>query len=193
MTRTTETVPAEFFDALYREDPDPWDFATSDYERAKYAATLAALPSSRYRRGLEIGCSIGVLTRQLAGRCNALLGVDLSEAALAQARERCRDLDTVVLARMTIPRSLPNGRFDLIVISEVGYYWSRTDLAIMARFAAERLERGGHLVLVHWIEGGADKPLDGNEVHDRFLAEPGLTALRDENRDPYRLTVLQRS
>ena len=32
-----------YFERLYARDPDPWRFATSEYERDKYAATLAAL------------------------------------------------------------------------------------------------------------------------------------------------------
>jgi len=190
--RTNATVPPDFFHDLYRDSPDPWRFETSEYEQAKYAATLAALPRARYRRGLEIGCSIGVLTERLASRCDSLLATDLSETALARARARCRHQPRVEFRCMTMPRDLPEGGFDLIVLSEVGYYWSQRDLATMAGFAAERLEVGGDLVLVHWIEGGDDKPLDGNQVHDRFAAEPGFVVLRDENRDPYRLSVLQR-
>ena len=34
---------AAYFDALYAVDDDPWGFATSPYERAKYDRTLAAL------------------------------------------------------------------------------------------------------------------------------------------------------
>ena len=71
---------------------DPWRFATSDYERAKYEATLAALPHEIYRDVLEIGCSIGVLTRQLAPRCEKLLALDVAAKALDQARARCADL-----------------------------------------------------------------------------------------------------
>ena len=69
---STYTDPAHF-DRLYGADPDPWKFATSDYERDKYAATLAALPDRRFTRCYEVGCSIGVLTRQLAPRCDAIL------------------------------------------------------------------------------------------------------------------------
>ena len=67
------TLPAAYFDSLYAAEADPWAFATSDYEREKYAATLAALPRPHYARALEIGCSIGVLTRMLAGRVGASL------------------------------------------------------------------------------------------------------------------------
>ena len=62
------TLPLAHFEDLYRRSADPWGFASSGYEAAKYAATLAALPRDRYARGLEVGCSIGVFTAALAGR-----------------------------------------------------------------------------------------------------------------------------
>ena len=113
---------AEYFERLYAHDPDPWRFASSEYERDKYTATLAALPPRRFARAFEIGCSIGVLTRHLAERCDALLGADVAEGALAQARERCAGLFHVKLSRMVVPQDWPDGRFDLIVFSEVLYY-----------------------------------------------------------------------
>ena len=75
------SLPAAYFAALYQADADPWRFASSDYERRKYAATLAALPRRAYRREFEVGCSIGVLTSQLARRCEHLLAVDVVDTA----------------------------------------------------------------------------------------------------------------
>ncbi len=119
MTRRTETIRPAYFDGLYANDPDPWRFATSDYEREKYAATLAALPARPFATALEVGCSIGVLTKQLATRCDSLLALDVAEAALDQARARCPD---VRFERRAIPDEWPPGAFDLIVFSEVLYY-----------------------------------------------------------------------
>src|SRR6478609_8966907 len=62
------SLPPDYFERVYREADDPWRFASSPYEAAKYAATLAAVPRARYRNAFEIGCSIGVLTERLAGR-----------------------------------------------------------------------------------------------------------------------------
>jgi hypothetical protein len=74
-----------FFDAIYTENADPWGYLTSNYERGKYDATLAALPAAGYRSGLEIGCSIGVLSRRLAVRCEQMLAVDISSVAIERA------------------------------------------------------------------------------------------------------------
>ena len=68
MSRSTQTISPDYFEDLYAADIDPWKFASSGYEREKYAQTLAALPEARYPRALEVGCSIGVLTcRQARG------------------------------------------------------------------------------------------------------------------------------
>ena len=60
MTRRTRSIEPAYFEALYRESADPWHFETSDYERAKYSATLDACGPWRRGRILEVGCSIGV-------------------------------------------------------------------------------------------------------------------------------------
>ena len=57
---------AEFFETMYAEREDPWEFASSQYERDRYAAIVRALGNRRYRRAFEPGCSIGILTPQLA-------------------------------------------------------------------------------------------------------------------------------
>ena len=44
-----------------------------------YAASLGVLPRPHYPRALEIRCSLGVFTAQLAERFGRLLGVDASE------------------------------------------------------------------------------------------------------------------
>lgn len=187
------TLGQDYFDAIYARDPDPWHFATSAYEAAKYGATLAALPKRRYRRGLEVGCSIGVLTEQLAGRCESLLAVDMVELALDQARRRCAGRGGLEFARMQLPQQLPAGRFDLILLSEVAYYWSAQDLDRVAAFAERVLDPAGDIVLVHWI-GETDYPLSGDAAAERFvaLADGFCRIVHRARRDRYRIDVLQR-
>jgi SAM-dependent methyltransferase len=121
------SIGRDYFEQLYIEKPDPWDFGTSDYERLKYDATLAAIGDG-HRTALEIGYSIGVFTRRLAERCQALLAVDIAETALDAARQRCAGIANVTFRRMQLPDELPAGRSDLILLSEVGYCWSLPDL-----------------------------------------------------------------
>ena len=172
-TQSGESLPPSFFDRIYAEADDPWSFATSDYEREKYAITLSELPRARYRRGLEIGCSIGVLTAQLAARCDALLSIDVAERALSQARARCAQHPHVRFERLQVPRSFPDESFDLVVVSEVGYYWSHDDLRRSRDLIVDHLDPGGHLLLVHFTVDVEEYPISGDEVHEAFFARAG--------------------
>ena len=86
----------------YAQKADPWKLETSPYEDGKYRETTEALPRSRYARGLEIGCSIGVLTSRLAQKCDTLIGLDVSEQAIAKARARCAALPGVSFERRMV-------------------------------------------------------------------------------------------
>ena len=85
MSRRAETIAPLWFENLYAADGDPWRFVSSPYELGKYAHTIATLPEARYHNALEIGCSIGVLTFELAQRCDRLLAVDAAETPLVRA------------------------------------------------------------------------------------------------------------
>ncbi|WOD40234.1 class I SAM-dependent DNA methyltransferase [Nodosilinea sp. E11] len=189
-----QSLAADFFDRLYQADPDPWRFETSDYEAAKYAATLAALPKPRYASAFEIGGSIGVLTEQLAHRCDALLSVDISALAQQRAQERCRHLPQVRLALMNVPEEYPDQRFDLVVLSEVGYYWCRADLHRAQQQIYQSLRPGGHLLLVHWLHEAPSYPLRGDDVHNAFqaFAKSRLTHLAGDRTADYRLDLYER-
>ena len=168
MTRRADTIAPDYFEALYRADPDPWQFRTSDYERGKYAATLGALTRPRYGRALEVGCSIGVFTTALAPRCDALLAIDGSDTALARARETCAALPQVRFEARIVPDGFPDGRFDLIVLSEVLYYLHASDLRRVAARCLDALAPGGELILCHWL-GLTDYPLTGQDATEMFV------------------------
>ncbi|MCJ2054863.1 class I SAM-dependent DNA methyltransferase [Methylobacterium sp. J-070] len=191
MMRYDHSLPPSYFDERYAADPDPWQFETSDYERAKYAATLDALPRARYATALEAGCSIGVLTEALAGRCDALVSIDLAERALARARQRCRELAHVRFERVQVPGQWPDGTFDLILLSEVVYYLDAGDVARLAERVRNCLRPGGDVVLVHWT-GETHYPLTGDEATARFIecARAFLRVLGQTRTDKYRLDVL---
>jgi alkylation response protein AidB-like acyl-CoA dehydrogenase len=186
------SLPPAYFQDIYERSRDPWDFETSEYESGKYAVTLASLPCESYANALEIGCSIGVLTQKLASRCKNLLSVDISDRALASARERCKTLPQVHFECMQVPGEMPEGAFDLIVLSEVGYYWQREDLERTATLLAELQPPGAHLVLVHYTAPVPDYPLTGDEVHTAWLARPEWRSLKQERRTGYRLDLLER-
>jgi SAM-dependent methyltransferase len=181
-----------FFDALYVANPDPWDFRSSPYERAKYAATVAALADRRYRAGLEVGCSIGELSAYLATLCDSFLGLDIAEQPLQAARARCIALPSARFACRALPADWPDGRFDLIVLSEVLYFLTDADIRQMATLTHASLLPGGRVILVNWL-GAEETPQPGDIAAETFIAQADL-ALETRARQPlYRLDLLTRA
>jgi SAM-dependent methyltransferase len=183
------SLKREYFESMYAANPDPWSFNRRWYDHRKYALTVAALPRARYRRGFEIGCSIGRLTGMLASRCDALLAVDISAAAIVEASRRVLP-PCVTLQQRSIPQHWPRGEFDLIVMSEVGYYWDEAELDQTIALTSSALPDGGHLVAVHWREQVEDYPLNARVVHDALRARSELCVLASYSDQHFLLDVL---
>ncbi len=189
----------EVFERLYADHPDPWRFESSAYEQAKYADTLSQLEGRHFRSALELGCSIGVLSLMLAARCDRLVGLDLAEAALVQARQRCAGLDHVVLRRAVLPDDwtdpAQHGAFDLVLVSEMLYFLVPDDIDRLARRCLAASLPDCTMLLVNWT-GPTDTPTIGEEAADRFVAaavaEGGFRPDAPLRRQGYRLDRLRR-
>ena len=183
------TVSMSYFDSLYADSEDPWDYRHRWYEARKRDLTLAMLPHQRYAQGYEPGCSTGELSRRLAERCDRLLVSDGNASAVATATERLADQGHVELRHLLLPGAWPQGSFDLIVISEIGYYLGTDGLDTLLAQAQRALLPGGVLLGCHWrhpIEGCA---LTGDQVHARIAALPGLHRLSQLEEADFVLTL----
>lgn len=186
------SVPAQYFIDLYRRERDPWNFETSEYERAKYEATLCSLPRECYEDALEIGCSIGVFTRMLAERTSSLLAIDVSPDALQRARRNCSMHPHVRFERRTMPGDYPDGVFDLTTVCEVGFYLDARDLAVLRENVARHSAPAAHIVLVHWTPPVRGHAATAEEVHDAFCSSPHFRRLSGFIHNTYRLDVLEK-
>jgi SAM-dependent methyltransferase len=189
----TRSRGPEHFQRLYDAAADPWNLAGSPYEAAKYQHTLGMLAGRHFAAGLEVGCSIGVLTRLLAAHCETLLAVDIVEAPLRLARARCADLPQVQFARMQAPQEWPDQVFDLIVLSELLYFLSPDDITYCACRVADGASSDAVVLLVNWL-GQSDDPSTGHAAADQFVAAlAGLFRVdRAERTQQYRIDRLVR-
>lgn len=175
------------FESKYRRDADPWDFKFSRYERRRYAATLAALRHARYARAFEPGCSIGELTALLASRCDSVLATDISFTAARRAVVRCADFPGVEVKCSDIALELPTQPFDLIVFSEIGYYFDPDTLGDIARRLAAILVEGGDFIAVHWLGNSTDHALHGTKVHELLRSHLPLEWIDGRSYDGFKI------
>lgn len=191
------SLGADYFDRLYRATDDPWRLADRWYELRKRQLTMAALPRERFGTALEIGCSVGMLTEQLVRRCDRLLSTDLAPRPLEVARARLArafvGASDVEFRLLRAPDEWPDGEFDLIVISEVGYYLDEQALARLAGQCAASLTDDGVVVACHWRHPVEDYPLLGDRVHEILVSASGLMPIAAYVDADFRLEVLARA
>lgn len=173
-----ESVPSPLgrahFDAMYAASDDPWRLQASWYEQRKRGMLLASLPEARYASAYEPACASGALTRSLARRCKNLLASDGAETAVVLARGRLADMGHVQVVQAWLPSEWPEGRFDLIVLSEFLYYLSPLAAAELAERARAALLPGGTVAACHWRAAIAGCALAGDAVHRQLHEALGL-------------------
>jgi SAM-dependent methyltransferase len=170
-------LPNSYFDDKYAEAADPWQLEERWYERRKYAITLALLPYPRYRHAFEPGCSIGVLTEHLTRRCDHVTATDVATAALDAAHRRLVEAgsrERVTLLHGSLDEPWPATQFDLVVLSEIGYYLEAAELRTVLDREVARLARGTVVIAAHWRHRVDDYPITGDRANDIIGATPGL-------------------
>ena len=184
---TGETTSSEAFERRYRQKPDPWDFATSSYELGRYDSMLNALSRATYRLIYEPGCSVGVLTERLSRIAERVIAADFAPSAVAQAQQRCARLWNVEFEVADVRHFVPAERPDLIVFSEIGYYFPVHEVGRIGRFLGEQLAPGGELLAVHWLGCSGDHVLHGDEVHEKLRETLPLAWITGARREGFRL------
>lgn len=193
MARHPTTMSPDYFETMFRDTPDPWDLETSAYEQAKFDDSISALAGRTYANGLEVGCAKGVLSMKLAAHCAALLSIDVSETALEAARRRAAHLDHIVFRQMAFPGTAPHGQFDLVVLSEVAYYWDDADLQRASAWLRSHLLPGGDILLVHFT-GETDYPQSGDDAVAKLFAPltQAMMVVETRRMPRYRLDLWRR-
>lgn len=185
--RQYDSYSETYFDELYNNNTDPWQYQTRWYEKRKRDICLAMLPKPHYNHAIELGCGNGVFSELLAQRCQALVSIDGNQQAVQLAKERLVKLPHVYVIQGVFPIVLLNleqksvdsyslsnnvstthSPFDLIVISEVLYYLEPNDIDTVIAWARQNLAIGGTLLCCHWryaIDGFA---MTGETVHQRL-------------------------
>lgn len=183
------SVPTTFFDQLYESNPDPWAFRDRWYEQRKRALTLASLPRQHYASIYELGCANGELSAGLAQRTDRLLCCDAAAKAVELARERLRHCPHAQVQQSRVPAHWPEEHFELIVLSELGYYLDEAELHHLIERVVRSLTPDGHFLACHWRPAIEGCSLTGDSVHHRLHESLGLHRLARHLEDDFILEV----
>lgn len=189
----SDTYSETYFDALYSDNTDPWEYQTRWYEKRKRDMCLAVLPQAQYGNAIELGCGNGVFSELLARRCQALVSIDGNNNAVQLAKQRLEGLSHVKVIQGIIPSSLLTLKdtllsaypllenslsdddrlankppFDLIVISEILYYLSPKDIDTVIAWIKQNLAINGTLICCHWRYPIDGFDMTGETVHQQL-------------------------
>jgi SAM-dependent methyltransferase len=128
--------------ALTYEHPEPYK---RFFYGARFRAVLDALDPQAGEEILEIGCGSGAYTRELVRLGARVTATEVAPGPLAQARRNLGSLEADLRIEDAQSLSLPDERFDKVLLSEVIEHVPDPDQAIAE--AARVLRRGGLLVV----------------------------------------------
>src|ERR1700693_2339197 len=123
------------FERLYLENPDPWNYHSSEYEHQKYERVLACALKWRNasESALEIGCSVGFFSGMLAGHFDYVTAIDVSKEALAAATHANREVKNVRFLRRELQSLDTYDQYNVIFCAEILYYIGEKDVQIVCR------------------------------------------------------------
>lgn len=160
-----KAIDSAGFEAMFRIDVDPWNYATSPFEAFKRRGLLQACGDRCRGRVLELACANGQTSLALEPRALRLLAIDGSPTAVNEVRRRTRGLGRVAVRTAVLPGDMPNGPFDLIVVSELLYYLAPNALRVLLPRIASAAAPGGRVVLLHHHVSFADAAQLPSLVH----------------------------
>lgn len=183
---------AERFDHLFSGTPDPWGYGKCLLSHERRRLLLEKLPEATYASMLEIGCAEGWITRLLAARTQQLTAIDISEVALARARDRCRDLGNIIYRRVDILEDAVEGRYDAVVCAGVLVYLPLAVQPLLRDRILALLAPGATLLLEHTVVAYPGE-ISGRDVHDLYRRHPDLELVSHQDIEDYAITVLRKT
>lgn len=188
-----------YFNWRYRSE-DPYHVQTSGYEKEKYRRTAAALDfKDRFESILEVGCGEGLLTEMIAPKSDRVLAVDISDLAIKRAQQRLAGLSNVEARRADILNDDPDEAFELVLLSEVLFYFEPQQLKGVVDRITRLIKPGGYALLAHARAVADDdsgvelKKFGAKTIHGMFMNDPRYEVIHDEKEPMYQITVVRKA
>jgi ubiquinone/menaquinone biosynthesis C-methylase UbiE len=120
-----------WFEEEYQSNAEPWDYSKRGAEIVRHQYTLQKIRTFKPKaeRLLELGCSRGLMTQQLAGIASGIVAADISLTAVRTCRKRClsgvqKDKHNIAYFVTTVPDLPFNANvFDVVTLCDGLYGW----------------------------------------------------------------------
>lgn len=187
-----------YFNWRYR-GADPYEVTTLADERDKYGKIVEALSvKEKFENILEVGCGEGHLTRMIAHKGDRVVAVDISDLAISRAKKNLAELKNVTAKRFDILADDPGETFELVLCSEVLFYFEPDQLPGVVERIKGWVKPGGYVALIHTLVKSDDgkgvelKKFGARTIHGMFIDDAQYAQAFDETFDTYRITVVQK-
>jgi SAM-dependent methyltransferase len=145
-------------------------------------------------RALDFGCGVGRLTLPLARRCRDVVGVDVSESMLAEARTNAvaASLTNVTFVKGDDLLSRVDGTFDLVHAFIVFQHIPRSRGEVILGQLIDRLADGGVGILQMTYANSSSTPRWRRMLTTAYASAPALYGLRNvAKREKFSLPPMQ--
>jgi len=139
----------EFLRRYRRGKADAWGYLGNADHNMRAERILAALPDWPVPQLLELGCAEGFLTRRFLERGIAVTACDLSSEAVERARVWCGDNSRAQFVVGDIRQQLPEGSFDVCLLSDVLYYLSPAEIRQLSANLTTRMNPRRRLIFAN--------------------------------------------
>lgn len=188
-----------YFNWRYRKS-DPYNVSISEYETEKTERSIRSLKfQPKFGSILEIGCGEGNMTTLLAAIAEKVVATDISDLAVKRTAVRTSAFSNVEARRMDLLADEAPGEFDLVVASEVLYYFEQAQLPAVMERVTSCVKKGGSVGLIHARALADDtagvelKKFGARTIHEMFIGDPRYSVILDDMQPKYRITVLRRT
>lgn len=167
-------------------------FGVGAENATRFARISAALEDRWYPSILELGCSDSAITPMLAAHCDKLVTLDASQAALERGRLRAGAVFNIEMRRGVLPRDLPTGAFDLVILNNCLQDLNPADLTGLAQRLPALCKEGCRIIVASGPEETTND-LTGELATELLMAElPGWTGLYSDKSEQSQIQVLER-
>lgn len=186
-----------YFELKYIRN-NPYRVNGSFYDIEQCNRAVEIIKGRRYSSILEIGCGNGYLLERYSSLSDRVIVTDISRLALKRAKERLKGKKHIEFRQSDLLKEDINEKFDLVICSEVLYYFTLDQLKGVVPKILNYIKKDGNLLSIHIrslnddTSGFPYKAFGARTIHQFLESTEGLKTLKRDILENYEIVLYQR-